>query len=391
MAQARFQEYFKNIINFNKKQAAIAIKSGHRPNFVITTISFLILLLNSEIITTQAQEQLSIKQFSPYYYVGCFTERAEVLTDSVYAKMPQTCVEICELKNTTYAILIQEKCYCSNDIVAEDRQDDKLCDIPCVALKSEYCGGVGVHSYYTFNTDASPKDLSLQNASENSLSIVWKPYVPPKMFIAGSETPPVLKITNYLIQIQRLHTYSSKAFFAQPEFVVQGSENKLEITDLLPATTYNITVRSICEGAAGETENCGSAFIVGTTLVAEPSPKPPQPKVLLTTDTTMTIQIKPVRNDNGPVSKILVIVERVDDSLSQPFDTSLLGNWKKADQDGLPYYIAAELDYDRPGDNKTRKFIVGDGKRYGRYTNPPLNNKEADYHVSLGVVSLQLF
>ncbi|XP_046804109.1 putative tyrosine-protein kinase Wsck [Lucilia cuprina] len=380
--QRRFQECLKNIKNYTKP----ITKPGHRPNFGMIKLRFFFLLLQWSTEVSWAQE-LAGNKYSPYYYVGCFSVRTEVLTESVYAKMPQTCVEICELKNTTYAIMMSEKCYCSSDIVVEDKQDDMLCNTPCVAIKSEYCGGVGVHSYYTFNTDASPKDLKLQNATENSLSIIWTPYKPPKTYIAGSETPSVFKITNYLIQIQRLHTYSSKAFFAQPEFVVQGTENKIEITDLLPATKYNITVRAICEGLAEEADNCGSASIVGTTLVAEPSPQPAQPKILQTTDTTLTIEIKPVRNDNGPVTKVLVIVERIDDSLSQTFDTSLLGSWKKADEDGLPYYIAAELDYDRPGDNKTRKFIVGDGKRYGRYTNPPLDNKNSDFHVSLGVVS----
>lgn len=382
MAQQRFQECFKKIKNYTKSAAL----PGHRPKFGIVELCFLILMLQFYVEVT-LQQEYSGTTFSPYYYVGCFTMRTEVLTESVFARMPQTCVEICELKNNTYAILSAEKCYCSSDIVVEDRQDDTLCNTPCMAIKSEYCGGVGVHSYYTFYTDATPKSLELKNATENSLSINWKPYEPQKTFIVGSETPPVLKITNYLIQIQRLHTYSSQAFFAQPEFVVQGSENKLEITDLLPATEYNITVRSICEGLTGEAEGCGSSSIVGTTLVAEPSPKPAQPRVLKKTDTTMTIEIKPVRNDNGPVTKVLVIVERVDESLSQPFDTSLLGSWKKADEDGLPYYIAAELDYDRAGDNKTRKFVVGDAKRYGRYTNPALNTQSSDYHISLGVVS----
>ncbi|TMW48687.1 hypothetical protein DOY81_006230 [Sarcophaga bullata] len=384
MAQQQFQECLK-IFKSNIKPAIIP---GHRPKFGIEKVFFLILVLLQVNRHTfcEGQESLLIKD-SSYYYVGCFSVRTEVLTESVYAKMPQTCVEICELKNYTYAVLSAEKCFCAYDVVPDDRQDEKLCNTPCVAIKSEYCGGVGVHSYYTFATDASPKDLQLQNATENSLSISWKPYEPLKVFMAGAEAPPVYKITNYLIQIQRLHTYSSRAYFAQPEFVIQGTENKLELTDLLPATEYNITVRSICESPAGGTENCGSASVVGNTLVGEPSPPPPQPRILQTSDKTISIEIKPVKNDNGPVSKVLVIVERVDDSLSQVFDESLLGSWKKADEDGLAYYIAAELDYDRIGDNKTRKFVVGDGKRYGRYTNPPLNMKNADFHISLGVVS----
>lgn len=384
MAQQRFQKCCKNKKNLNAA-------CDHRPGTKILEICFLGLMLQWQLVV--GQSELSAEQtFPSYYYVGCFSERTEVLVESVYAKMPQNCVEICELKNTTYAILVAEKCYCAADIVIDDRQESSLCNIPCLASKSEYCGGVGVHSYYTVFRDASPKELQLLNSTENSLTINWQPYEAPKIFVVGAESPPVFKIINYLIQIQRVHTYSTRAFFAQPEFVVQGSENKLEITDLLPATEYNITVRSLCESSAAEAAKCGAASIAGATLVAEPSPKPPQPRVLKKTDSTMTIEIKPVKNDNGPVTKVLVIVERVDESLSQPFDTSLLGSWQKADEDGLPYYIAAELDYDRPGDNnKTRKFVVGDGKRYGPYTNPPLNNKKSDFHVSLGVVSTFFF
>lgn len=114
-----------------------------------------------------------------------------------------------------------------------------------------------------------------------------------------------------------------------------------------------------------------------------PSPAPAQPKILNRTDRTVTVELSPIRNDNGPVSQLLVIVEYVDNALIQPFDAQHLGSW----QDGVPYYIAAELDYDRPEDNRTRSFVVGDGKRYGRYHNAPLNQPNAHVHISLGVVS----
>lgn len=382
--QRRRQKRSKEGIRRNKNQTPAP---GHRPNLGIQTHFLTFLILWLQLLHISHGQESEVVTDSSYYYVGCFSARTDVLKEAVYAKMPQTCVEICEIKNFTYAILSSDKCYCSNDIVVEDRQDEILCNTPCVAIKSENCGGVGVHSYYSFNTDASPKDLRLQNATANSLSISWKAYEPLRMFIAGAETPPLLKIMNYLIQIQRLRTFSSLPDYAQPEFVVQGTENKMEITDLLPATEYNITVRSICQGSSGEAVKCGSAFIQGTTVVGEPSPKPGQPRVLSSTDTTITVEIKPVKNDNGPVSKVLVIVERVDDSILQPFDTDLLGTWKQAEENGIPYYIAAELEYDRFDGNQTRKFIVGDGRRYGRYSNPPLDNKNSDLHVSLGVVS----
>jgi len=121
--------------------------------------------------------------------------------------------------------------------------------------------------------------------------------------------------------------------------------------------------------------------------VGQPSPAPAQPKILSRTDRTVTIELSPIRNDNGPLSKLLIIVEYVDNALSQPFDSQLLGSWQQAQQDGVPYYIAAELEYDRPEDNRTRHFVVGDGKRYGRFSNKPLDQPNAHVHISLGVVS----
>lgn len=366
---------------------------GHRPNFGFEIfILFLTIVLPWNHIQTKLLLSVSAQEETSYYYIGCYSSRMDLSLEPLYTKVPQACVEFCELKDFGYSAIADEKCFCTNTIVPEDRQDDILCSSRCAASKSEYCGGVGVHSYYSTEVakSAAAKELKVLNVTENSLTISWLPPLPMKMFISGVETAAVNKrISNYMIRTERLRTYSTLPFFQQPEFIVQGTESKIEITDLHPATEYNVTVESICESATQGASKCGSSSIIASTTIGIPSPPPPAPKVLESTDKTITIQIKPIRNNNGPVTKVLVIVERVDDSISQPFDSELLGNWKQAEEGGLPYYIAAELDYDRPGDNKTRRFVVGDGKRYGRYTNPPLDNSLSDLHVSLGVVCIK--
>ena len=57
---------------------------------------------------------------------------------------------------------------------------------------------------------------------------------------------------------------------------------------------------------------------------------------------------------------------------------SNLKSWKAAQEMGLPYYIAAEWA------NKPipAKFVVGDGKYYGKYYNAPLKS-DSQYSVRL--------
>uniref|UniRef100_A0A1A9WB42 Protein kinase domain-containing protein n=1 Tax=Glossina brevipalpis TaxID=37001 RepID=A0A1A9WB42_9MUSC len=272
--------------------------------------------------------------------------------------MPQNCVEICDVKNFSYALLATEKCFCTNNINLTMKQDEELCNIRCLGNKLEYCGGNGVNSYYTKHWvfDPTPKRLHLINATENSLILSWDIYQPlQSIFLMPSS---VMKITNYRIKSELTKTYSSLPLFKQPEFLIQNTQTEIEITDLYPATEYNVSVESICEG----NKKCGISYLLASTLVGEPSPAPEQPIILKTTDTTITIQIESIRNDNGPVDKILIIVERVDNTISQPFDAKLLGSWQEAEDSGFPFYIAAELNYI----NGSRTFVVGDGKRYGQ-------------------------
>ncbi|XP_030376612.1 putative tyrosine-protein kinase Wsck [Scaptodrosophila lebanonensis] len=367
--------------------------TGHRPNaswhsYVLTSW-FRLLLVASMVI---AQRPLNVDE-PAYYYVGCYTARTDLLKESVYAKTPQTCIEICEHQGNKYAVLAAEKCFCANQLEHEEQQDEQLCNTRCQANKAQYCGGVGVHSYYstTLVNQPAPHNLRLANSTENSLSLEWDSYEPRKLLVvgAGEVMPPEQQIANFVIESQVVQTYSSLPAFLPAKFIVQSTETQFELTDLQPATLYNVSVTAICVDQLNG--NCGSALLLASTQVGVPSPVPPQPKILSRADTTLTVELSPLRNDNGPVSKLLIIVERVDDSLSQPFDPQLLGSWQQAQQDGLPYYIAAELDYDRPEDNRTRQFVIGDGKRYGRYRNVQLEKlpgeEKAHVHISLGVVS----
>ncbi|KAH8359526.1 hypothetical protein KR093_007358, partial [Drosophila rubida] len=390
---------------------ARSMPTGHRPiaswhgHQASVRIAAMALLLSFSCVST---EQLELVEKEPvYFYVGCYTARTDLLKESVYAKMPQTCIEICEHQDHRYAVLAAEKCFCANQLEAHEKQDDQLCNSRCLANKAQYCGGVGVHSYYstTLLRQPAPHHLRVVNSTENSLSLAWDAYESSKLLQAGGAEASLVpqqtqqQIRNFRIKCKVLETYSTLPPFQQPEFIVQSSETGFELTDLQPATLYNISVLAFCGTAREQDEReCGHATLVARTEVGVPSPAPMQPKILTRTSNSITVELSPVHNNNGPVSKLLIIVEFVDDSLSQPFETQLLGSWQEAQQYGVPYYIAAELDYDRPEDNRTRPFVIGDGKRYGRYRNVPLQQvantvdgdtkeREPHVHISLGVVS----
>lgn len=186
------------------------------------------------------------------------------------------------------------------------------------------------------------------------------------------------KITQYNVDAEAISSYAA-SLPKRMTWSVQPELNEYELSNLHPATTYNISL--IALSGSDPIEN---VTITVTTHVGIPSPKPQEPVILSESDSTKTIEIggpdSIYHNDNGPVSTWRVVVHMVEGDLYQNFDPELLKAYQGAKDDGLPYYIAAELE------NRTRTFTVGDGKTYGGYDNPPLpQNKHI--HISVGVVS----
>lgn len=238
--------------------------SGHRP--VLLLLLGLVAMCGSlpGVATTPEENEV-------YYYVGCYTARTDLLHESVYAKTPQTCIEICEHQGHHYAVLAAEKCFCANVLEPKDQQDEQLCNTRCLANKAQYCGGVGVHSYYStkLTRQPAPHHLRVENKTENSLTVAWDAYEPRKLLVAGAAEAvlPSQQLASFRIRAHVLKTFSSLPAFRQPEFIVQSSESKYELTDLQPATLYNITVRAICgEQPQGEAE-CGQATLQASTEV----------------------------------------------------------------------------------------------------------------------------
>ena len=94
--------------------------------------------------------------------------------------------------------------------------------------------------------------------------------------------------------------------------------------------------------------------------------------------------VKPLeRFRYGPITSYRIVV--IDETDPVPFHPEKLGNWSYAEEMGLKYYIAAEVEEQY---FKTRKeFVVGDANYYGDYFNYGPLTPGKDYHVTLGAVS----
>lgn len=55
----------------------------------------------------------------------------------------------------------------------------------------------------------------------------------------------------------------------------------------------------------------------------------------------MKISIQPVINNNGPVTSYLIVVINVDEF--QAFEPNTLKNYQDATNQGMTYYVAAEI------------------------------------------------
>lgn len=172
-----------------------------------------------------------------------------------------------------------------------------------------------------------PLNLRLTNRSDTALTIRW------------NEPPTHSLVKQYIVRAIVLKTYATHMLLLIPEWIVQQDELQAELVNLHPGTEYNITVTSESNHGEG-----GQASILGTTEIGVPDSELEQPKILSRTDSTVVVEIKPTTNNNGPINFYRVVVHLVDTEIVQNFDETLLSDYKHSQEDGLNYYIAAELD-----------------------------------------------
>lgn len=226
-------------------------------------------------------------------------------------------------------------CLCTNRIVDNEIAREE-CDFPCVENPKQICGGNYAQSYYDTGVQvAGPaRQVEITNRTSSSISLRWQ-HFDPLVLQSGDTT-----LSQYIIRARVLKSYSSLIVPPPPQWTVEKRHNsKIELVNLHPGTKYNITITSESD-AHGEG---GVSSIIAETEIGIPDPEPPQPKVLKREGNTMTIEIPPLVNDNGPISAVHVVVIYIDSELSLTFDESLLKSFSEAQEDGVNYYIAAEL------------------------------------------------
>lgn len=265
-------------------------------------------------------------------------------------------------------------CLCSNTINEQELSADE-CDRPCSAQASQICGGSYAQSYYDTDIKVAgpPRSVRIINRTDTSITLHWQHFDPHVL------QPRDTSLSRYVIRVKILRSYSSMARMPLPQWSVEkGTDTQIELVNLNPGTTYNITVQSMSD----EHGEGGTTAIQADTEIGDPDPEPAQPKTVKREGQTLTIEIPPLTNNNGPISSVQVIVVFVDSELSQTFDKNLLKNYKEAQEDGTSYYIAAEL----LNENRTRQFTIGDGKYYLGYFNAPLVS-DRHVHAALGIIS----
>lgn len=247
--------------------------------------------------------------------------------------------------------------------------DPSKCNRPCPNHVQQYCGGDDdVESYYDtdINVAGPVTNVQFRNVSDTRMSIAWQP------------PESVSLLDRYMVRAQVLQTFSVETLL-NPEWTVGAEERQFDLVDLHPGTKYNITIISLgMNGIIG-----GSIALEQWTEVGEPDEEPAEPKILAVNRATQIVEIYPVTNNNGPVSRYQLVVIFINYGLLQKFETALLKDYNASREDGTQYYIAAELE---SIGNNTRRILIGDGKTYNGYYNAPLP-PNSHIHVAIGVVS----
>lgn len=229
----------------------------------------------------------------------------------------------------SYAALLRNLCSCTSNLSTNELDQNTQCTIRCRDSQKQYCGGLNAQDYYDvgLNVAGPSKNLQQINRTETSITISF-------------QQPDTKKLKQFIVRANVLHTYSIHPLPPAPNWIFQKEDTQIELVNLYPGTKYNISIISDSLGGEG-----GLAFVVAETEIGMPDVEPEQPKILSRNNTMMVIEIKPAVNNNGPINFYRIIIQFIDTGLTQNIDENLLTNYQKSQDDGLSYYIAAELEF----------------------------------------------
>ncbi|CAG9789565.1 unnamed protein product [Diatraea saccharalis] len=298
------------------------------------------------------------------YYLGCFTLNIENLLNTHTGQNVDVCLSACEQVNYRYAVIGNEStCFCGNS-PGQTLLPLEHCDTPCPKNESQKCGGVNASSVYDTEVTAPgpPASVDVVNATETTARVQW---TAPQAYTF---------ITGYVMKAIVTETYAD-VILPPLEWRLSNNTFFNELLNLQPGSTYSVSVAALNYDEEGP-----NITTTVTTIIGTPDPSPPEIEFRDRKGDRMVIHIPKAKNVNGPVSMYRVVVSV--ELYQQGYITETLGNYTYANEQGLPYYITAELDpYDITND-----FIIGDRSTYNGFYNAPLPLTN-DIDVSLGVVS----
>ncbi|CAH0728678.1 unnamed protein product, partial [Brenthis ino] len=296
-------------------------------------------------------------------YIGCYRFKDDVLNTHTRQSV-DVCLSACEQVYYKFALIGNEStCFCANG-PGQFKLDLESCNTPCPKNETQKCGGDNAASVYDteVTVPGPPMSIEIFNITETTVRVKW---TAPQAFT---------KITGYIIRAIILETYAE--FILLPvEWYVSNSTFESELPNLQPGSTYNISVAATFYEEEGAKITTKFETIIGT-----PDPSPPDIEMKERHGDEMLVHIPEAKNFNGPVSMYRIVVSI--ELYQQGFIIENLGNHTYAHDQGLPYYIAAELDPDEIKND----FIIGDRHTYNGFYNAPLPLTN-DIEVSLGIVS----
>lgn len=297
-------------------------------------------------------------------YLGCYRLQIENVLNIHTGQSVDVCLSACEQVYYKYALLGNESsCFCSNS-PGTLRLDNTACNTKCPKNESQTCGGDNVASAYDTDVSAPgpPASIEIHNITETTVRVRW---TAPEAFTF---------VSGYVVRAVVIETYSNLAR-VPIEWRVSNNTLQNELLNLLPGSKYNISVAAVNMDEEGRSITIKTETIIGT-----PDPSPPDIEIVDRRGDRMIIHIPPAQNVNGPVSMYRIVVSI--ELYQQGFIIDTLGNYSYATDQGLPYYITAELD----PDYIKYDFTIGDRSTYNGFYNAPLPLTN-DIEVSLGVVS----
>lgn len=224
---------------------------------------------------------------------------------------------------------------------------------------------------------SSPNTITAGKSTINSVELIW---TPPKYNNGVLKNYKVICIPTFSYDPAVNKDKSSYVITSAPSPDVRGTT----ITALQSATEYN------CSVAAQTSKGYGPSVLIKIWTNPE-SVKIPDNLFLgidKTSNTTITVDVKkmPKCLKAGLVSAVRIGVDKLVNSrrkrstqLTRQEHTQIF-DYQTAKEYGHRFYIAAELNASFSG-----VFIIGDGKTYGGYYNPPLETGQK-YNVIFGIV-----